>query len=209
VKVDCPSLVSALTEIGLGQDSIDLVSSACATTSPYIVIGGIVLAVLVPFGTVWRYWRSMWDRMVVFGPRIKLAFAALQGRSPDNGPRLSIVVDPSQSWWHMGKQDNADAMQIVLRGHVTNNDEDRGVIFLHATLPVHNEKHGLVSVRDSKSGYHGKYVVNPREVTEFSAHFFLSPPVKKVGEDFRTDIVIVDNFDRRHPIKRVLFPYGL
>jgi hypothetical protein len=38
------------------------------------------------------------------------------------------------------------------------------------------------------------------------AHFVIQPPVRRVGQDFETTLVLIDQFGREHALRGFIFP---
>jgi hypothetical protein len=60
-------------------------------------------------------------------------------------------------------------------------------------------------VRHPRGNIFGSHEIPPRFTTEASADFWVQPPVKRMGQDFRAMVTIIDQFGNRHKVKNVLF----
>ncbi|HHT9109069.1 MAG TPA: hypothetical protein ACFYD9_10530 [Candidatus Wunengus sp. YC64] len=124
-------------------------------------------------------------------------------------PKKIIVIPPSpnhrDTWWHMGSSAGKPAMQVVGRFKVTN--ITKYSIFLCAAKMRKPKLFGYVSVKDSKSQYHGFYEIPPTGISDLSFDFWIIPPLKKERETFTTDVAIIDQFGNEHWIKGIDFIY--
>lgn len=205
MAVDCEAVTLALTQLDLVNVAGPL-TSLCGAVLPYWTL---ILAAAAVAGLAVRYWRAIKGWL----PRLGLAFRVLlsgETGSAPNGevvpPKLAFVVDPHQTWWHMGKKRDAPIMQIAVRGKVTNLG-NIGVMLLHASVEGHKTDHGHVSVKDSESAYHGSFMLLPGHITDMSIDLFVDPPPAKEGHEFTATICVVDNFGRTHRIPAVRFRY--
>jgi hypothetical protein len=124
-------------------------------------------------------------------------------------PEKTIIIapnsNPRNTWWHMGSSAGKPAMQVVGRFKITNITIYS--IFLCAAKMRKPRLLGHVSVKDSKSQYHGFYEIPPTGITDVSFDFWIIPPFRKEGEQFTTDVAIVDQFGNEHWIKGITFIY--
>jgi len=122
-------------------------------------------------------------------------------------PNKTIIVIPTpgpfSTWWHMGSWSGNPAMQVVGFFKVTN--ITKYTIFLCAAEMKKTKLLGRVTVMDSKS--HEFNEIPPTSTTELTFHFFVFPPIRKEGENFTTDIAIIDQFGNKHWIKGINFVY--
>ncbi len=105
----------------------------------------------------------------------------------------------------MGSSDGGPAMQIVSRWYVTN-VTDRPVNILAAPMP-RPKTTGHVITRHHNRDIYGRYTVPPGGTTEVSVDFWVKPPVRREGEEFKATIVLIDQFGNDHKVKNVLFGY--
>ncbi len=116
------------------------------------------------------------------------------------------VILPSQRahWWHMGStEDKQPTMQIVSYWYVTNRT-NRPINILNAYIK-NPKTQGHVMLKDVNSAYHGNYPVPPHTTTDLHADFWVHPPFRKEGKDFKVDIVFVDQYGQKRTIRNVEF----
>lgn len=116
---------------------------------------------------------------------------------------IRIVPQPAGHRWHMGSVASRPAMQVVSDWFITNiTNQPIHLVGAHITRPRTN---GFVLVRHPQRNIYGPYVIPPGFTTEATADFWIQPPVRKVGQDFKATIVIVDQFGNKHAVRKVLF----
>ena len=165
----------------------------------------LIAAAAATVAAVWRYWTRVAEFYAKFGTRFRRAFAELAGRS-STAPDISIVVDPAQcicTTVASRVPNGPEGLQIMMRGHVTNLG-NAGVLLLHVAIPGFNHDHAQLHVRDHKSGIYGTRMVGPGFITEFSAHI-MGPRPGKLTDPFITNVVLEDNFGRKHVVRKVRF----
>jgi len=120
-------------------------------------------------------------------------------------PRESIRILPQMRgcWWRNGSVSGKPAMHIVGGWHVTNITGDN-VRLLGAKL-LKPKTEGHVLTRHPHENIFGLYPTLPGETTEVDSDFWVMPPVRKEGEDFKTSVVLIDQFGNEHKIKNVVF----
>jgi hypothetical protein len=120
-------------------------------------------------------------------------------------PRESIRVLPQMHgcWWSNGSVSGKPAMQVVGRWHVTNITGDN--IRVLAARTSKPKTTGHVLTRHPNDNVFGSYPILPGETTEVSSDFWIVPPVRKEGEDFKTAVILVDQYGNEHKIKNVVF----
>ena len=154
--------------------------------------------------------KSIIDLLTAIGSVIGRLFG---GRGKSNVqtviPKKTVIVPPNpnphSTWWHMGSSAGSPAMQVVGRFKVTNITKYN--IFLCTAKMRKPKLFGHVSVKDSKSQYHGFYEIPPTGITDLSFDFWIIPPFKKEGEAFTADVAIIDQFGNEHWIKGIDFIY--
>ena len=122
-------------------------------------------------------------------------------------PKKTIIIIPNyDTFWHMGSSSDKPAMQIVGRFQVTNITKND--ILLTSAIIKKSKTQGLVMVKDYQSNYYGDYNKIPAgHTTNITIDFWISPPFKKEGESFVSDIAILDQFANKHWIKQIEFKY--
>ena len=121
------------------------------------------------------------------------------------GETIRIVDHPEKPWWHMGSTKGSPAMQIVGRWYVTN-IIDRPVYVLAGRLEKPKTE-GMISTKNMESRFFGTYPIPAGCTTELSADFWVKKPVRNEGEDFTSNIVLVDQFGNEHKVRNVAFRY--
>jgi len=125
-------------------------------------------------------------------------------------PKRTITLAPSRqsnsTWWHMGRSGNDPAMQISGRFTVTNISTYN--LLLVAAIMKKQKGMGHVMTRKMDENIYGDYMIPGGGVTELSYHFWIIPPFKPEGESFVADIAIVDQFNNKHWVNGVEFPYS-
>ena len=120
-------------------------------------------------------------------------------------PRETIRILPQMHgcWWGNGSVSGKPAMQVVGRWHVTNITGDN-VRLLGAKL-LKPKTEGNVLTRHPRENIFGSYPILPGETTEVTSDFWVIPPVRKEGEDFKTSVVLIDQYGNEHKTKNVIF----
>ena len=118
---------------------------------------------------------------------------------------IQIVEHPQRPWWHMGSSGSDPAMQIVSHWYVTNvTDQPVNVLAARMLWP---KTSGAVDTKHHDRDIYGRYVVPPGLTTEVSVDFWVKPPVRRKGEEFKATIVLTDQFGNDHKVKNVVFRY--
>lgn len=118
--------------------------------------------------------------------------------------RPIIIPHQRSNWWHMGKTgDQNPAMQIVSYWYVTNRT-GQPVNILNAYIKKPRTQ-GHVMLADVHSAYHGSYPVPPHMTIDLHADFWVQPPFRKDGKDFKVDIIFVDQYGHKRTVKNVEF----
>jgi hypothetical protein len=155
--------------------------------------------------------KSIIDLLVVIGKAIGRLF----GRAPKSGveteiPRKTVIIPPNPNthatWWHMGSSAGKPAMQVVGQSFKATNITKYGIYLCAAKMKT-PRLFGHVSVKDSKSQYHGFYEIPPGGISDISFDFWIIPPVKEEGKSFKADVAIIDQFGNEHWIKGIEFIY--
>jgi hypothetical protein len=126
-------------------------------------------------------WINLWHRVSRYKPKV---------------PRETVRIVPhSQGFrWSNGTVAGQPSMHLIGRWHVTNITGD----------PVR-----LLTARITKPKTEGRIVTNhpirPGETIDVSANFWITPPVRTVGKDFKATVILSDQYGNGHKIKNVLF----
>ncbi len=120
-------------------------------------------------------------------------------------PRETIRILPQirGCWWGNGSVAGKPAMQVVGRWHVTNITGDN-VRLLGARI-IKPKTEGHVLTRHPHENIFGSYPILPGETTEVDSDFWIIPPMRKEGEEFKTPVVLIDQYGNEHKIKNVVF----
>ena len=94
-------------------------------------------------------------------------------------------------------------MQVVGQWDVTNITANNVRLLSVRTLKPKSEGHVLT--RHPNDNTFGSCPILPGETTEVTSDFWIVPPLRKEGEDFRTSVVFVDQYGNEHKIKKVVF----
>lgn len=97
-------------------------------------------------------------------------------------------------------------MQIVCRWYVTNL-VDREIQVLAARI-LRPETTGMVATQHPSGNIFGQYPILPGATTELSANFWIKPPVRERGQEFKATVVFVDQFGNERRVKNVIFRYS-
>lgn len=145
-----------------------------------------------------------------FGWLIDIVKKLSTGRHTYRIPKRTITLAPSRqinsTWWHMGRSGNDPAMQISGKFTVTNISTFN--LLLVAAKMKKRKEMGQVMTRKMDENIYGGYALPEGGVTELSYHFWIIPPFKPEGESFVADIAIVDQFNNKHWVNGVEFPYS-
>lgn len=118
--------------------------------------------------------------------------------------RPIILPHQRSHWWHLGKTgDQKPTMQIVSYWYVTNRT-DQPVYILNAYIKKPRTQ-GHVMLKDVHSAYHGNYPAPPHTTTDLHTDFWVHPPFRAEGKDFKVDIVFVDQYGQKRTVKNVEF----
>ena len=168
----------------------------------YTEIVNLLAGAVVIIGAVYAFYRWGIDLLKkLFTPREQITFKI---------PKKTIVIiptaNPKNTWWHMGSSSGKPAMQIAGSFKVTNITKYN--ILLTAAEMKKARILGHVSVKDTKSQYHGSYMIPGGATTDLSFHFWIMPPFKDKDESFKADIAILDQFANKHWIRNIEFHYS-
>jgi hypothetical protein len=150
---------------------------------------GALAAVVILAGVVLKYWR----RAVTW---VRVTWRKLRYNSYPRDT-IRVVKHPDPSWWHMGSVSGEPAMQVVGTWYVTN-ITDTAVRVLAARLE-NPRRDGTVSLTQP---------ISPGDTTRVATDFWVSPPVRSEGQEFRATVVLVDQYGNEHRVKNVVFRYN-
>jgi hypothetical protein len=120
-------------------------------------------------------------------------------------PRETVRILPQLHgcWWSDGLVGGKPAMQVAGRWHVTNITGDN--VYLLAARTTKPKTEGHVSIMHPNENIFGSYPILPGETTEVISDFWIIPPVRKVGEDFKTTVILTDHYGNEYKIKNLIF----
>jgi len=150
-----------------------------------------IIAILASAGTFTKKGRNL----------IKNAIQWTCSKVNSTIPRETIRIIPNhhERWWHMGKSGNEPAMQVVTKLHVTN-ITDEPVTILSAKIKPTNTS-GHVFTRHPEENVYGTFPILPRHTVPVSADFWIKPPVKKPGDNFKATVFLIDQYGNTHKTK--------
>lgn len=146
--------------------------------------------------------------VVVLG--VILASLAWHHRQPLNpaAPRETVRVVPHHEGpiWNEGAVGDRPAMQVRCKWFVTNiADRPIRLLSAHLTRLIHQRVNGYIMVRHSQGNIYGAYEITPGDTTEAHVSFWIQPPIRRVEQDFRASVTIVDHLGNQHTMKNVVF----
>lgn len=147
------------------------------------------------FGQAWRWAAGLFTRKPQQGTIVV----------PKETVRLVPGRGPRSSWWHMGSMDNKPAMQLSAHFIVTN--ITHGDVLVVSARVRKPKTVGIVATRAHEENIYGQYPIPAANVSELSLSFWIQPPVRKEGQPFTADLVVVDHFGNEHTVRRVEFDY--
>lgn len=141
-------------------------------------------------------------------------FSKIKNRICGGIPKKTLLVLPpnrsNACWWHMGGINKKPAMQIIADILVTN--ISKNPILMHSSklrkpetsghaMPLHSKK--AVLKNDEPFGYY----IKPDATITVRCDFWIQPPIKKEGEEFVSDVGVVDQYGNEHWLRKVKFTY--
>lgn len=115
-------------------------------------------------------------------------------------------VNPTHScWWHMGKMNNDDAMQVAADFLLTNISE-KDIRLSGVLINKAKKIRGMVLIKGDRYSS-TNYVIPPGVSVEVSSITFIHPPTVSVGKSYEDDIAIVDNYGNEHWLDHCHFDY--
>jgi hypothetical protein len=117
--------------------------------------------------------------------------------SVDRSSTISFV--PHRHRWNMGGVANEPAMQLMSDWWVTNRTET-DVFVLRAELIFREglRRTALNQMQPMDRGTAGA-------MNAIGLLFWIVPPIRREDEDFKARIVMIDNFNQRHDVGKVIF----
>lgn len=162
-----------------------------------VTLLGMVAAIITIVGAIYAALRwggglvhKLWHAVSRYKPKV---------------PRETVRVLPQvgSCWWGEGKVGDRPAMQVVGGWHVTNITGNP--VRLLAARISRPRTEGYLLARHPEENVYGSYPILPGQTTEVSSDFWVIPPVRKVGEDFKATVILTDQYGNEHKIKNVAF----
>ena len=128
-----------------------------------------------------------------------------RGKGKANTPRETIRVIPHHrgNWWVIDSVKNRPAMQVHGLWHVTNITD--GAIRILRSRIIPSRAEGPVAVRHPRGVIFGDYAIPPGETSDVSSQFWIQPPIRKEGRDFKATIYLIDQFGNEHRVRSMIF----
>ncbi|HAZ7574480.1 hypothetical protein OQJ02_00320 [Legionella sp. PATHC032] len=118
---------------------------------------------------------------------------------------IASVNRTHSCWWHMGKMNNNDVMQVVgdfLLTNISNQDIQLSGVLINKKKKIK----GMVLIKGKK--YASAHYLIPSGVSvEVNSMTFIQPPVNEIGQIYQDDIAIIDNFGNEHWFDKCRFDY--
>lgn len=154
---------------------------------------------------IWAFFKRVIDSIPLFGrPKDKLTY-----ETPKETIRIAPSPGPNTTIWRMSFSSGKPSMQVA--GHFTvTNIAKCNVVVTQVKLrkPKIRGIHLVQSVKGASRGLWGSHYQIPFGfLTYISVYFDITPPVKKEGESFFADVVIIDQFGNEYLTKNVEFEY--
>jgi hypothetical protein len=167
------------------------------------VVVAIAIGVLTVLGTIFGW----------FGKAAKWSASVFKRPKPagllDLPPKTLLLMPVSRYnalWWHLGTLEKQPAMQIVGDLNVTN-ISTFDVVVRGAKIRKHKAALSHAFVRQQGGDMYGQYPIPAGGITELRFDFFVQPPTREVGQLFKADIAIIDQFGNEHWLKDLEFRY--
>lgn len=110
------------------------------------------------------------------------------------------------NWWHMGSLLSNPAMQIVSNLLVTNNT-DKQIILTGSLLKTRSIRGQVLTKATNGRLYGTENHILPNSTTKISLNFWIQPPFIKKEANFVSDVAVIDNYGRKHWIRKVEFKH--
>ena len=120
-----------------------------------------------------------------------------------------LLIVPSRThnvWLPALSSDARPAMSVSGHWHVRNRSS-RDIYLTRAFIAEPLTEGTAPAVRWQRSGEFGNRPIRPGSICEVLATFWVQPPVCGPDEEFRTRVVLVDQFENQHAIDGVKFRY--
>jgi hypothetical protein len=121
----------------------------------------------------------------------------LAPKQSKNSVELRVVPDNQRSHWSEGSMGRKPHMQVVCRLNITNVGPAPAFQILDAFIK--KPRTPLLAPMDVRQVYRGR-LAHPLQF-----YFGVQPPVCKSGQDFVADIILIDQFAKKHVVRRMVF----
>jgi len=126
-------------------------------------------------------------------------------RYQPNVPRetLRIITIEDQCSWGNGTVKNQPAMQVIGNWHITN-IIDSNVIITKVCIKETKTVTSIMIQHPSRNNY-GDFPILANSTARGLAMFWIVPPIKNTGKDFKATVVFTDQFGNDHQVKNIIF----
>ncbi|SRR5216683_1600801 len=123
---------------------------------------------------------------------------------------IRVVPIPRKNRWNSASVGGNPAMQVVCSLHVTNITDDTVKILRAYIKRPHTDSWDVDTILHNPYGRRvagGSYPIPPKQTAEVHALFFVVPPVREKGKEFKAKVVLIDQFGNEHKLKKISFPF--
>ncbi len=140
--------------------------------------------------------------------RISVSYQNWKTRKTNIVIHLENTMFPhNTAWWSLGNRGDTPAMQICGNLKATNNSE-KEILLTGCYINKFKCRGQVLTYNASYQLASAQYSILPNSTTKITVNFWVEPSVLKAGEDFISDIAIVDNFGKKHWVRNVKFSYA-
>jgi hypothetical protein len=159
-----------------------------------ITVGGgfAVVGISTSAGRLRSFWADVWTRL----------------RSRPIVPRGTLRIvqshDSIASYWSVGSFAGPPETQVVFEGYVTNiSGKQNQILGVEIPTPLTRTCRLTLTRDHSKSG--PPQALSPNECVEIHALFSVKQAVGEPGKSWKTSLVFIDQYNRRHKLKNCIF----
>ena len=102
--------------------------------------------------------------------------------------------------WTLGKRAGIPGMQISGSFKATNNSE-KDILLTGCYIKKFKCRGQVLTYSAFYQLYSTHCSIHPNFTTKITTDFWIEPSTLKAGDDFISDIILIDNFDKKHEIK--------
>jgi hypothetical protein len=110
------------------------------------------------------------------------------------------------TWWSLGNSGDTPGMQICGNLKATNNSK-KEILLTGCYINKFKCRGQVLTYSAFYQLYSTQYSIHPNSTTKISINFWIETSMLKAGDDFISDIAIIDNFGKKHWVKKVKFGY--